>query len=162
MPAHVPSGRVLAVAAAATVVATAAAPSGAAAAYVRQGTLTCNVEASRAITQSKAITCSFAPLAGSAENFTGSLRKVGLAVGRIGGGVIVWAVLSAAGLPARGDVAGSYFRATADEANGIGLGPHVLVGGGHRWFALQALSASGGIDLDYAQNITGLVLDPAR
>jgi len=38
----------------------------------------------------------------------------------------------------------------------------VLIGGAHRWFALQPISATGEISLDYAQNITGLVLDERR
>ena len=139
-----------------------AAPDASGAAYVRQGTLTCNLAASRAITQSKEITCTFAPLVGSAEAYAGSLRKVGLAVGRVGAGGIVWAVLSSVGPPGRGDVGGSYFHATPDEAQSVGVGPHLLIGGAHRWFALQPLSASGEITLDYAQNVTGLVLDVAR
>ena len=133
-------------------------PQASAAPYVRKGTLTCNLEASRAITQSKVISCTFAPFTGAAETYPGSLRKVGIAVGRIGAGTIVWAVLSSVGPPGRGDVGGSYFHATADEAKAVGVGPHVLIGGAHRWFALQPLSASGEIGLDYAQNVTGIVL----
>jgi hypothetical protein len=137
-------------------------PAPAAPAYTKQGVLTCSLEASRAITQSKPITCTFARAPGGTENYTGSLRKVGVAFGRVGAGVIVWTVLSSNGAPGRGDVGGSYFRATSDEAAGVGVGPHVLIGGAHRWFALQPISAAGEVSFDYAQNITGLVLDERR
>ena len=134
----------------------------AAAAYTKQGVLTCTLDASRAITQSKPITCTFARSSSGTENYTGSLRKVGVAFGTIGAGIIMWTVLSSNGTPGRGDVAGSYFHATSDEAAGVGVGSHVLIGGAHRWFALQPISATGEISLDYAQNITGLVLDERR
>lgn len=76
--------------------------------------------------------------------------------------MIAWAVWTSAGAPRPGDLGGSYFRAAGDEAASVGAGPHVLIGGGQRRFALQPLSAGGGTDLDYAENVTRLVLDEKR
>jgi hypothetical protein len=144
------------------VAATTAAP--AEAAYVKAGVLTCSVGPSIGLifTQRKDMSCTFSPSSGRTENYVGSLRKWGLAIGATGQGVIVWAVLSGVnGVPPRGALAGEYGGASAEASLVIGAGANVLLGGSNRSFALQPLSVQGQIGLNFAIGISDLILTSA-
>jgi hypothetical protein len=131
------------------------------AAYFKAGVITCNVGPSVGLvfTQRKDMRCTFSPTSGRVENYAGTLRKWGLALGATGQGVIVWAVLSSvAGIPPRGALTGEYVGASAEASVGVGAGANILLGGSNRSFALQPLSVQGQIGLNFAAGIADLVL----
>jgi hypothetical protein len=137
-----------------------AAASGAEAAFVKVGVLTCDVSASTGyvISQTKQLVCTYLPAGGGRpESYTGRLRKVGLTAGRVGAGVIVWDVLSEGGARP-GGVGGAYFNAGRDDAAVTAALGKVLLGGFNRWFALLPVAASGEVDMSYARDVTGLEL----
>jgi hypothetical protein len=132
------------------------------AAYVKAGVLTCDVGPGIGllITSTKQLSCSFAPNAGAAERYTGTIRKFGVDIGVTGRGVIVWVVLaSVEGTPPKGALAGTYGGASAEATLAIGVGANVLVGGSNQAFALQPLSVQGQIGLNFAVGITNLTLE---
>jgi hypothetical protein len=133
------------------------------AAYLKAGVLTCDVGPSLGllITSRKNMTCTFSPTSGVTERYAGVLRKWGVDVGATGRGVIVWAVLSSVtGAAPRGALTGDYAGASAEASIVVGAGANVLLGGSNRSFALQPLSVSGQIGLNFAVGIANLTLSP--
>jgi hypothetical protein len=61
-----------------------------------------------------------------------------------------------------GFLAGDYVGATAEATLAAGLGANVLIGGSNRTVALQPVSVSGQVGLNFAVGIADLRLQPAR
>jgi hypothetical protein len=143
-----------------------AAPAGPAAAQqVRAGVLTCDVSAGIGliITSKKELTCTFAPdRAGfMREDYDGSIRKFGLDVGLVGGGVMVWAVFTGT-VAGPGFLAGDYVGASGEATLGAGVGANVLVGESNRTVTLQPVSVGAQIGLNVAIGVAALHLGLPR
>ena len=116
---------------------------------VQVGQLTCSVSASLGLVvgSQKNVNCVFRGQPGEPEEgYTGTKTRVGLDVGFMSGGVIVWTV----------------FADTNRASVAAGLGANVLVGGSQRSVALQPLSLQGQTGINVAAGVGELELHPAR
>jgi hypothetical protein len=131
---------------------------------VRAGVLTCDISAglSFVIGSEKTVACNFAPEPpGPPQVYSGSISKFGLDVGATGGGVMVWAVFTdSLAPPGAGFVAGDYFGASGQVTVAAGLGANVLIGGSNNTVALQPLSVSTSVGLNFALGVAELRLRP--
>jgi hypothetical protein len=118
------------------------------------GSLTCNVAGGIGFVfgSSKDLSCLFTRTNGTAEKYTGSIKKFGIDVGFTKEAQMVWLVF-APGSIAPGAVAGSYGGATASGTVGVGVGANVLVGGSSKQITLQPVSVEGSIGLNAAAGI---------
>jgi hypothetical protein len=118
------------------------------------GTLTCNVAGGIGFVfgSSKDLSCLFTRTNGTAEKYTGSIKKFGIDVGFTKEAQLVWLVF-APGNVAPGAVAGSYGGATASATVGVGAGANVLVGGSNKQITLQPVSVEGSVGLNAAAGI---------
>ena len=135
----------------------------AAAQRIKAGVLTCDVSAGLGfiIGSSKSLTCSFAPdQPGPPEFYSGVISKFGLDIGGTTGGVMVWAVFTDTVGRGPGFLSGEYIGAAAEATLAAGLGANVLVGGSNRTVALQPLSITGQIGLNFAVGVANLRLQP--
>src|SRR3954454_1374845 len=109
---------------------------------VRTGTLRCSVAPGIAfVIGSRALNCSFRPVRGARESYSGRLTKAGFNFGVTGRGVLVWGVFEPAGRHRVID--GTYVGATGEASLGAGIGANALVGGTNDSVALQPLSLQG-------------------
>jgi hypothetical protein len=131
---------------------------------VRAGVLTCDISAglSFLIGSEKTVACNFAPEPpGPPQVYSGSISKFGLDVGATGGGVMVWAVFTdSLAPPGAGFLAGDYFGASGQVTVAAGLGANVLIGGSNNTVALQPLSVSTSVGLNFALGVAELRLRP--
>ena len=118
------------------------------------GTLTCNVAGGIGFVfgSSKDLSCLFTRTNGTAEKYTGSIKKFGVDVGFTKEAQMVWLVF-APGNIAPGAVAGSYAGATLSGTVGVGVGANVLVGGSNKQITLQPVSVEGSVGLNAAAGI---------
>ncbi len=125
------------------------------------GTLACNVGGGPGfiIGSSRPINCTFDGPAGP-EHYLGSVSKLGVDIGWLSGGRILWDVFAPNGAPgpARGMLTGNYVGATGSAAVGVGAGANVLVGGFGRSFSLQPVSIEGLSGLDVAAGLESMSL----
>jgi len=131
---------------------------------VRAGLLTCDVSGGIGliVTSLREIACVFRPEgAGRQEDYGGTIRKYGLDVGLTGGGVMMWAVFTDT-VAGPGFLAGDYIGASGEATVIAGLGANVLIGGSNRTVALQPLSVSGQVGLNFAVGVAGLRLGLPR
>jgi Protein of unknown function (DUF992) len=146
-------------------VASAAPARPAAAQQVRAGILTCDVSAGIGliITSKKELTCTFAPdRAGfMREDYDGSIRKFGLDVGLVGGGVMMWVVFTGT-VAGPGFLAGDYVGASGEATLGAGVGANVLIGESNRTVTLQPVSVGAQIGLNVAVGVAALHLGLPR
>lgn len=119
------------------------------------GQLTCRqVDRSNLVIFSSAkFSCSFDPIDGPNESYTGSVSKVGvdLTDGKVE--TIVWYVFAPSVTTASGALSGDYFGVSADASVGAGLGGRVLIGGLEDSIALQPAAVSGTQGLGLAAGI---------
>lgn len=127
------------------------------------GTLTCNVAGGVGFIfgSSKELSCLFTRTNGTAERYTGSIKKFGVDIGFTKEAQMVWLVL-APGNVAPGALAGSYGGATASGTVGVGVGANVLVGGSNRQVTLQPVSVEGSTGLNVAAGIGAVDLNYAK
>jgi len=104
------------------------------------------------------IRCTFSPVSGRPERYTGSISQFGVDIGYQQSAVIIWGVLAPTTTPGPGALAGTYVGATASAAVGAGLGANVLVGGSNKSISLQPVSLEGGVGLNVAGGIAALTL----
>src|SRR5229473_7085344 len=131
---------------------------------MRAGLLTCDVSAGIGliIMSQKQVSCAFKPdQPGRQEDYDGTITKYGLDLGVTGGGVMVWAVLTNT-VAGPGFLAGDYVGASGEASVGLGLGANVLIGGSNRTVALQPVSVSGEIGLNFAVGVASLRLGLPR
>jgi hypothetical protein len=152
--------------AAALVAACAIAPlSASAAEKTTLGSLECTVEGGIGllITSNKQMTCTFTETNGASENYTGSIRKLGLDVGVTGESYIKWVVVTPAGSEiGEHALAGSYAGVSTGVTLGIGLGANALIGGKAENIGLQPVSVEGQTGVNIALALTSLTLEAAR
>jgi Protein of unknown function (DUF992) len=131
---------------------------------VRAGVLTCDISPglSFIIGSEKTVACNFAPEPpGPPQVYSGSISKFGLDVGATGGGVMVWAVFTdSMAPPGPGFLAGDYFGASGQVTVAAGLGANALIGGSNNTVALQPLSVSTSVGLNFALGVAELRLRP--
>ena len=127
------------------------------------GTLTCNVAGGVGFVfgSSKQLSCLFNRNNGTAERYTGEIKKFGVDIGFTKEAQMVWLVFSAGSL-ARGALAGSYGGATASGTVGVGVGANVLIGGSNRQITLQPISVEGSKGLNVAAGIGEVELRAVR
>jgi len=90
--------------------------------------------------------------------YTGTIRRLGIDIGVTRGGTLFWAVFARNSQIGRGTLRGSYIGASANVAEGLGLGAKVLIGGSRRTITLQPLSVEGQIGLNVAVGVANLTL----
>jgi Protein of unknown function (DUF992) len=131
---------------------------------VRAGVLTCDISAGMSfiVGSQKSVACTFAPEPpGPEQVYSGSISKFGLDVGATGGGVMVWAVFTdSLAPPGAGFLAGDYFGASGQVTIAAGLGANVLLGGSNNTVALQPISVSTSVGLNFALGVAELRLRP--
>ena len=127
------------------------------------GTLTCNVAGGVGFIfgSSKQLNCLFNRSNGTAERYTGEIKKFGVDIGFTKEAQIVWLVFAAGSL-APGALAGSYAGATASGTVGVGVGANVLIGGSNRQITLQPISVEGSKGLNVAAGIGEVELRAVR
>jgi len=127
---------------------------------VNIGTLDCNVAGGVGFIfgSSKELNCILARPNGTAEHYSGTVKKFGVDVGFTKEAHIVWLVF-APGQISEGALAGGYVGATAGVAAGIGLGANVLVGGSSKQFTLQPVSVQGNVGLNVAAGLEEISLN---
>lgn len=129
-----------------------------AAAVVKVGVLTCNVASGWGFVfgSSKDIHCTYAPIKGTPEHYSGTIKKFGVDIGYTQGGIMVWGVFAPTLNP--GSLAGEYVGATASASAVVGVGANVLVGGFKKSVTLQPVSIDGNTGLNLAAGIGALHL----
>ena len=129
---------------------------------VRAGVLTCDISAGMSfiVGSQKSVMCTFAPEPpGPEQVYSGSISKFGLDIGATGGGVMVWAVFTdSLAPPGAGFLAGDYFGASGQVTIAAGLGANVLIGGNNNTVALQPISVSTSVGLNFALGVAELRL----
>jgi len=131
--------------------------------YNRSGVLSCRMAPTIGLIvgSRQTMTCEFKSDRGLIEHYSGVMSRIGLDLGVTAGGVMAWAVLQSAEMPARGGLAGTYVGGSGDISLGIGVGANALIGGSNKAVALQPLSVEGQIGLNLALGIANLQLRPA-
>jgi len=129
---------------------------------VRAGVLTCDISAGMSfiVGSQKSVMCTFAPEPpGPEQVYSGSISKFGLDIGATGGGVMIWAVFTdSLAPPGAGFLAGDYFGASGQVTIAAGLGANVLIGGNNNTVALQPISVSTSVGLNFALGVAELRL----
>ena len=128
-------------------------------AAVEAGQLACNVGggAGLIVGSSRPLSCTFSGPAGP-EHYVGSVSKLGVDIGYLAGGQMVWNVVASTAYPGPGSLAGSYSGATARAAVGLGVGANALIGGSSRSFTLQPVSVEGQRGLDVSGGLATINL----
>jgi hypothetical protein len=127
------------------------------------GSLTCNVAGGVGFVfgSSKQISCLFNRTNGTAERYTGEIKKFGVDIGFTKEAQMVWLVF-APGALAPGSLAGDYGGATASATVGVGAGANVLIGGSSKQITLQPVSVEGSTGLNVAAGIGAVELRSVR
>lgn len=131
-----------------------------AASGVKIGSLNCTVAGGVGLIlgSSKGMNCIFHPVSGHAEDYTGSVTKLGIDIGVTGETYIAWAVF-APGRLEPGSLEGSYSGVSAEASIGLGLGANALIGGSRDSIALQPISVQGQTGLNIAAGIARMDLE---
>lgn len=132
----------------------------AAAANVHAGSLTCDISAGigMIIGSKREVDCMFTPSQpGHVEHYRGAITKIGVDIGVLKGGTLIWYVYAPANHP-EGALQGSYSGVAANATVGLGLGANALVGGLEGSVALQPLSVEGTSGLNVAAGIANMKL----
>jgi hypothetical protein len=95
-------------------------------AAVEAGQVACNVggRAGLIVGSSRPLSCTFAGPAGS-EHYVGSVSNVGVDIGYLAGGQMLWNVVASTTYPGPGSLAGSYSGTTVSAAVGPGVGQRI-------------------------------------
>jgi hypothetical protein len=132
----------------------------AAATSVHAGSLTCDISAGigMIIGSKREVDCMFTPSSpGHVEHYRGAITKIGVDIGVLKGGTLIWYVYAPANHP-DGVLQGSYSGVAANATVGVGLGANALVGGLDGSVALQPLSVEGTSGLNIAAGIANMKL----
>lgn len=130
---------------------------------VELGVLECIVEGGTGFLfgSSKDLHCTFSPADADRvpEAYFGVISRFGVDLGATSQGTIAWAVLAPTTDEWKlGALAGDYLGVGAEATAGLGLGANALVGGSNETFALQPLSVSTQVGLNFALGISELQL----
>jgi hypothetical protein len=95
------------------------------------------------------------------EHYVGSISKLGVDIGYLMGGQILWGVVTSTAYPGPGSLTGSYTGVTASAAVGAGVGANALIGGFIRSFTLQPVSVEGQSGFDVSGGLATINLQYA-
>ena len=111
---------------------------------VNVGSLNCKVAGGSGFIfgSTKSLSCLFTRHDGTAERYSGEIKKYGVDIGFTEGAYMIWLVF-APGQVKKGALSGTYAGASAAAAAGLGLGANVLLGGSNDQIALQPASVEG-------------------
>jgi hypothetical protein len=125
----------------------AAAPVMASADGISAGSLICSVsnETNFIVYSTAKFNCEFTSTSGDKDQYTGTIRKVGVDLSTSKEETLVWLVFAPQSGVKDGALDGNYVGASADASLGIGVGAKILVGGLDRSFSLQPASVSGSV-----------------
>lgn len=128
---------------------------------VQVGVLTCNPSSGFGfiVGSSREVDCVFSSPNGPTQHYVGSINKVGIDIGYLQGGVMVWSVVAPTVNFAPGSLSGSYGGVTASATVGVGVGANVLVGGSGNSIALQPLSVEGTTGLNVATGVAEMTVN---
>lgn len=131
-------------------------------AAVEAGELACRVGSGPGfiIGSSRPLSCTFAGPAGP-EHYVGSISKLGVDIGYLMGGQILWGVVTSTAYPGPGSLTGSYTGVTASATVGAGVGANALIGGFNRSFTLQPVSVEGQSGFDVSGGLATINLQYA-
>lgn len=128
---------------------------------VRAGGLACDLSATVGLVvgSRQQVRCTFTPSGGGPrEYYTGSIGRLGIDLGVVAGGRMIWGVFARTSrLPPR-TLAGTYVGASGDASLGLGGGANVLVGGSNRTISLQPLSLQGQVGVNLALGVARMTL----
>lgn len=111
------------------------------------------------IIEKQTMTCEFRPVSGPTEIYTGRITDIGLELGEVKRGHLVWGVFAAALLDMQpGALAGHYAGVDASAALGLGAGANALMGGTGKGFILQPLSVEGHVGINVAAGVRTVTL----
>lgn len=130
---------------------------------VNVGSLTCTVTGGVGFVfgSSKDLDCILAKTDGTADHYTGTIKKYGVDLGFTKQGHVVWLVF-APGQVTKGALAGDYVGPTASASVGVGAGANVLIGGGNKQVSLQPVSVEGNVGLNVAAGLAEVTLKAAK
>lgn len=131
---------------------------------VKSGELRCQASGAvgAVVASRQTLDCTLAPTQGGpALRYSGTITKVGVAIGEIKAGEMRWLVYSP-NLSGPADIQGAFVGVTADVAVGRGLGANVLVGGDRNGVALQPVSVEANQGVNVAAGIAELELRRAQ
>jgi hypothetical protein len=100
-------------------------------------------------------------LPGLPEFYSGVINKLGVDLGGMRGGVMVWTVYGPT-TRAAGFLAGTYAGASAEVTMGGGIGANVLIGGSSRTVQLRPLSVQEQTGINIAAGIAEIELHFVR
>ena len=125
------------------------------------GVLTCNVSSGFGfiVGSSRAVDCTFSSPNGPPQHYIGSINKVGVDIGYLQSGIMVWSVVAPTVDFTPGSLSGSYGGVTASATVGIGAGANVLVGGSNNSIALQPVSVEGTTGLNIAAGVAEMTVN---
>jgi hypothetical protein len=128
-----------------------AAPNG-----VKVSLLTCSMLKSwDFIRANHTLACSYRPADGEPpEPYIGQIISVGVNLGHLDAGKIVWAVLAPSSDVGPGALQGDYVGVTAGVTVGVGLDASVFLGGMDKSIALQPISVEGNEGMDVAAGLS--------
>jgi hypothetical protein len=126
---------------------------------VNAGSLECKVAGGMGFVfgSSKALDCIFARADGTAERYTGTIKKFGVDIGFTKEAHILWLVF-APGAVAKGALAGDYAGGGGSAAVGVGVGANALLGGSSKQITLQPVSVEGSVGLNVAAGVVAVEL----
>lgn len=129
--------------------------------YSQVGVLKCEIDPAIGVIigSRQEMECLFQPANKNArpESYKGRITKIGVDIGYINGGEVVWAVWAPTVRP-EGALDGRYVGASANAAIGIGAGTNILTGGSWKTISLQPISLQGQKGLNVAVGISNLRL----
>lgn len=127
------------------------------------GVLDCNIEGGVGLIlgSKKDVSCLFKPTDTSkpAEQYVGTVTKLGIDVGVTGKTVMTWLVVAPTADPLPfGALAGNYVGASAEASAAVGGGANVLIGGSNKTLTLQPLSVQAQTGLNVAVGVSDFTL----
>jgi len=129
---------------------------------MQAGMLACSVGSGPGfiIGSSRPLDCTYSGPGGT-EHYVGNIAKLGVDIGYLQSGQLLWQVVASTASPGPGSLAGSYGGVTASAAVGGGVGANALVGGFDRSLMLQPVSVEGQAGLDVAGGLATVNLQYA-
>lgn len=129
---------------------------------VKAGFLNCNVASGWGFVLGSThnMNCTYVDNNGTTERYSGHVDKLGVDIGYVSGGVVLWAVVAPTSNLGKGALTGTYVGVTGGATAGVGGSANVLVGGSDKSVSLQPVSFEGSAGLNVAAGLAQIVLEP--
>ncbi len=131
---------------------------------VKVGKLTCTVEGESnfIIGSTATLGCSYEPINGPVEYYTGTVNEFGIDIGTTTNATLVWGVVAPTADMEAGALAGDYGGVTAGASIGAGLKANALVGGFDKSIALNPFSVESQTGTNLTLGVSQLSLNPVE